>query len=262
MFVTEQLELPLSWRKPRRIFVDSMSDLFYEGFSDEQIDQVFGVMALAPHHTFQVLTKRAARMRSYLSDDNVWPRIEVAARKLLYKRQKIRIGGKVLIGPLPNIWLGVSVENQDAADDRIPELLATPAALRFLSCEPLLGPLELKRFMQWSHRCPTCGPGVYAPEGRCSTCNAKAIECDGLDWLIAGCESGPGARSCDVQWLRSLRDQCASAGVPYFLKQAVLMLSLRPSGKQPLQFGEGSKGKGNVVELPYLDDVQHAAFPT
>lgn len=245
-FVTEHLADPLRWKKPRRIFVNSMSDLFHEKLTNEQIAAVFGVMAACPQHTFQILTKRAKRMREWfewagtLTLDHI-QQAAVVAMKWANDAARVSRG---TTWPLRNVWLGVSVENQEAADERIPELLGTRAAVRFLSCEPLLGPVELPRHDQSMGR-------SHSP----------------LSWVIAGCESGPGARTCDVEWLRSLRDQCAAAGVPYFLKQA----SASHDGARPdvidvaqlvLTNGSGSKRKaGGVIELPYLDGVQHAQFP-
>lgn len=134
----KQLTAPLRWRtKPRQIFTLSMSDLFADFVTDEWLDRIFAVMALADRHTFQVLTKRNARMRSYLRDGAVGARI---ARHWLTTAGF----GKSFVLPLPNVWLGVSVENQETAAARIPDLLATPAAKRFLSCEPLLGPVDLR----------------------------------------------------------------------------------------------------------------------
>jgi hypothetical protein len=175
--------------------------------------------------------------------------------------------------PLPNVWLGVSVENQAAADERIPELLATPAAVRFLSCEPLLGPVKLtlhgSRIAGWDE------DWKYDTLAGCEWASHRSEVEPGsstkLDWVIAGCESGPGARPCDVGWLRSLRDQCAGAAVPFFLKQAVeptphdqpaaMLAGIRhfpPTGASL----DGSKRKpGGLIELPYLDGVQHAGFP-
>lgn len=197
------LTLPLRWKRPRRIFVNSMSDLFHEGVAEETIDRVFAVMALAPHHTFQVLTKRAARMRDYLGGYGT------ATGRIWF--QAMQMSGKVGIAaekagpcmdrlPLPNVWLGVSAEDQRRADERVPLLLETPAAVRWVSAEPLLGPLDLAR---WLDR---------TAAGRF---HAEAI----LDWIVAGGESGPGARPAHPDWFRSLRDQCAAAGVPYFFKQ-------------------------------------------
>jgi hypothetical protein len=162
--------------------------------------------------------------------------------------------------PLPNVWLGVSVENQAAADERIPELLATPAAVRFLSCEPLLGSVDLRTV----RRTPM---PIDALTGTWSVAGNRPPQQPRISWVIAGCESGPGARPCDVAWLRSLRDQCAGAGVPFFLKQAVESRSVGDE-TAPIEWGDGSKRKqgsaslgGHVIELPYLDGEQHAAFP-
>lgn len=434
--VPEQLAWPLRKKKPLRIFVNSMSDLFHESLTNEQIAAVFGVMAACPQHTFQCLTKRPARMREFLTHPEVRNWIAQARDAAIVNREhdprerwkaipgfdgyeassdgrirnrdgreiqqylndhdhigrytvtiykyghqttqfvhrlvllafvgkpcdgeegchrngvktdnrvanlrwgtrsenqndKVRHGSRGgpakltseqvarirsrrtagetqqsiadafgvsrslisliesgdvwaepdLPWPLPNVWLGVSVENQEAADERIPELLKTPAAVRFLSCEPLLGEVKL----------PVVH--VFGPDPKW----------DGpkIDWVIAGCESGPGARPCGVEWLRSLRDQCASAGVAFFCKQAeesdmgtcgdvdnpngddpcgkrvryfvhgpkdssvscgcTTEGSEDANGCPPVGYGEGSRRKpGGVIELPYLDGVQHAAMP-
>lgn len=207
--VPEALDLPLRWRKPRRIFVNSMSDLFHEAVPEEFIDRVFAVMALARQHVFQVLTKRADRMRVYLStprrDAAIWwaarPMSESRGR-YAYEALPVPFPGQgekgigIATWPLPNVWLGVSVEDQRAADERIPHLLATPAAVRFISAEPLLGPVDLM-------------PGLY---------RQRAGD-PWLDWVIAGGESGPGARPCDLDWVRSILRRCRTAGVPAFCKQ-------------------------------------------
>jgi protein gp37 len=200
---TKQLLRPLSWKKPKRIFVNSMSDLFHENVTDEQIDKIFAVMALCPQHAFQVLTKRPERILEYFHAGRF---------------DQIRIAASFIAGgmqnewswPLPNVWLGVSVENQAAADGRIPILLQTPAAVHFISAEPLLGPLDLDAFM-W----------LYDPSG----VNRTRMPLGGWDrpqplgWVICGGESGPGARPMHPDWARSLRDQCVAAGVPFFFKQ-------------------------------------------
>ncbi len=251
-FVAEHLADPLRWRRPRRIFVNSMSDLFHEALTNEQIAAVFGVMAAAPHHTFQVLTKRARRMREWFAwagdDGLVWSRLVEAIRKTHRPRPSVErlvttsLDSRLLAWPLPNVWLGVSAENQAAADERIPDLLATPAAVRWVSAEPLLGPLNLNA---------KCSP-FYAPH----------LRSDRISWVVAGCESGPGARPADVEWFRSLRDQCATAGVPFFLKQAVRRGGEWTDWKDVIGLGPGSKQKaGGVIELPYLDGVQHAEMP-
>lgn len=272
--VDEQLGVPLRWTKPRRIFVDSMSDLFYEGFTADDIAEVFAVMGMAHWHQMQVLTKRAARARALLSDDRFYEKVLWAAsrRRAAMKHHALKTypdhhrHPSGLDWPLRNVWLGVSVENQAAADERIPNLLATPAAVRFISAEPLLELVDLEHIHLEGMVEINALAGTHGVARPHADCNA------GLDWVIAGCESGPGARRCDVSWLRSLRDQCAAAGVPFFLKQATeeLTFSGPASRRVPgvltlapvIGAGAGSKRKaGGVIELPYLDGIQHAAFP-
>lgn len=215
---------PLKWRKPRRIFVCSMTDLFMDEHSDEMIDKVFAVMALAPRHAFQVLTKRAKRMRDYVSQERAYRYIGAAWSMLGYhpltKYRHERITTRPF--PLPNVWLGVSAENQERADERIPDLLATPAAVRFVSAEPLLGPIDF----EYPKTIYPDGPPMCCSGFECG-CMGKPVEPPmwwtpsgvGIDWVIVGGESGPGARPCDVQWIRSIKDQCDSAGVACFVKQ-------------------------------------------
>lgn len=229
--VPEHLADPLRWRKPRRIFVNSMSDLFHEKLTNEEIAAVFGVMAANSRHTFQVLTKRAERMREWFwwveekaDRGNVWGRADVcqyeafgrldeAGRKLLL--HPIKGVFKSWPWPLPNVWLGVSVEDQRRADERIPLLLETPAAVRFISAEPLLGPVDLSRFRK--DRCDACGD----EPADCGH-GLGRINVTGLDWVIAGAESGPGARPAQLAWYQSLRSQCTEAGVAFFMKQMVV----------------------------------------
>jgi protein gp37 len=190
-FNEQWLDQPLRWKKPRMVFVCAHADLFHEAVPDEWIDRVFAAMELASQHTFQVLTKRADRMRKYLRF-----------------RQVV----------LPNVWLGVSVEDQAAADERIPLLLDTPAAVRWVSAEPLLGPVDLTRVMHqqkhsgWSFRWDSL-TGFRGHQCGGSDNNSR------LDWVIVGGESGPKARPMHPAWARSLRDQCAAAGVPFLFKQ-------------------------------------------
>lgn len=190
----DKLTLPLRWTKPRRVFVNSMSDLFHEQIPDLYIAKVFAVMAHAERHTFQVLTKRHARMRSLLSSE--------AFRELVFKSVDFEVPD--VMGdawPLPNVWLGVSTEDQKWADIRIRVLLGTPAAVRFVSAEPLLGPIDLTKAIE-----PNFAQSGWKDLSR-------------LDWVIVGGESGRGARPMHPDWARSLRDQCTDAGVPFLFKQ-------------------------------------------
>jgi protein gp37 len=208
----DRLDLPLRWRKPRRIFVNSMSDLFHKDVPDQYIAHVFAVMALAQRHTFQVLTKRHARTRSLLSRpdwrdmvlDRAVEHLELNADAIDYLER--------LLWPLPNVWLGVSVENQQWADTRIPALLDTPAAVRWISAEPLLGPIDIAEATR--DRRFSCHACEFGMEG---DCNAHRVE--RLDWVVVGGESGPGARPMAPNWARSIRQQCDRAGVPFLFKQ-------------------------------------------
>jgi protein gp37 len=234
--VADKLDQPLRWKRQRRIFVNSMSDLFHESLTDEQIDEVFAIMLATPRHTFQVLTKRPARMRAYstrLAGFSTTDPMSYGAFDLA--RATI---GEEPRWPAPNVWLGVSVENQAAADERIPLLLETPAAVRFLSCEPLLGPVNLTmRDDELGAKWPTLAMGIH--------------------WVIAGGESGPGARPCHPEWARSLRDQCAAAHVPFFFKQwgEFAPRVLFTGGKEEI-VRPGKKLAGSL-----LDGVEHKAFP-
>ena len=226
----KQLLLPLGWKRPRRIFWNAHGDLFHESVPDEWIDRVFAVCALTPQHQHLILTKRSERMREYCTFlPDVVEDIQEAARKaggtLLASRQAREA---VEAGPLPNVWLGVSVEDQTRADQRIPDLLATPAAVRFISAEPLLGPVDLSDLMFAEEECPNWEMDGLPPP-MCSETGAQecCTHCDytgfvsvpKLDWVIVGGESGPNARPMHPDWTRSLRDQCAAASVPFFYKQ-------------------------------------------
>lgn len=202
---------PLRWHRPRRVFVCAHGDLFHESVPDEWIDRVFAVMALAPQHQFQVLTKRSARMREYMTGLTRAATIVPAA-----VLQIPQVGKDMMVAtadwPLPNVWLGVSVEDQARANERIPDLLATPAAVRWLSCEPLLGPVDLTRLQ------PEGSTWIDCLEGR-EHIGPAVVIAERIDWIVAGGESGAGARPMHPEWARSLRDQCAAAGVPFFFKQ-------------------------------------------
>lgn len=224
----ERLDQPFRWSKPRRIFVNSMSDLFHENVPDSFIKEVFRVMATEAHHTFQVLTKRAKRMRDLLirwREDGTFRYHDDMAPA--------------------SIWLGVSVEDQAAADYRIPLLLRTPAAVRWISAEPLLGPINL----------------VEAFDSEPS-----------LDWIVAGGESGTHARPMHPDWVRSLRDQCATAGVPFLFKQWGEYAEDRQHGKatglsgpiRACRFDDGTLVEriGKKAAGRHLDGKLHDEYPS
>lgn len=260
------LTAPLRWAKPRALFVNSMGDLFHESVPDAWIDRVFAIMALCPQHVFIVLTKRAERMREYFREardcsDSVPARSRVLGDEVVnvFADAGIPWNGdwndrhsQAMAGayrwPLRNVWLGVSVEDQARADERIPHLLATPAAVRFISAEPLLGPVDLERVGNLQsvtsafpelierlgrHMRPRqiSGAQIEALGRRCqATTYYQTPDHMGgfevgprpyprLDWVIAGGESGKGARAMHPDWARGLRDQCKAAAVPFFFKQ-------------------------------------------
>ena len=193
--VLGRLAEPMRWRTPQKVFVNSMSDLFHKRVPYEFIAAVFGVMAAAPRHTFQVLTKRDPR-----------PFFEWAAGRIPYFTEH---GAE---WPLPNVWLGVSAEDQATWDERVPMLLECPAAIRFVSAEPLLGPIDSERshVPSFPHDTFCALRGTYR----------KGLDAPSrLDWVIVGGESGAGARPCRVDWIRSIVRQCRSADVPVFVKQ-------------------------------------------
>ncbi len=232
-FIEEHLLDPIRWKRPRKIFVNSMSDVFHESIPDETIDKIFAVMALASQHTFQLLTKRPERMLAYLTEEHqtvsgdvgtakgecslAWgrpARFFPQAFKALPLNQYTQMPW-----PLPNVWLGVSVENQKAADERIPLLLKTPAAVRFISAEPLLGLLDL----EWPKTLYPNGPPMCC-SGLPNECGCQGLPTEpplilGIDQIIVGGESGHGARPMDPAWARSLRDQCKRWSVSFFCKQ-------------------------------------------
>ena len=247
--VEEHLLDPLRWRKPRRIFVNSMSDLFHESLPDEAIDRVFAVMALAPRHTFQILTKRAMRMWMYGTSHygGAASRATSIAGEVSRLCEERGLPFQAVKWPLPNVWLGVSCEDQARADERIPLLLQTPAAVRFVSAEPLLGPIELP------------------PSSPCEYHRHDLDRCARLDWVIVGGESGPGARPCDIAWVRSIVAQCNADGVAGFVKQ----LGAQSTGSVPVgvhgarmdgcvRWQEDRKG-GDPAEWP--EDLRVREFP-
>lgn len=285
-FNAQWLDQPLRRTRPRMIFVCAHGDLFAEGVPDEWIDQVFAVMALAPQHTFQVLTKRPERMRDYLMgfacDGARRFHISNAADRIATNFRSWRGDGRTgwdvavaqaitgPIWPLPNVWLGVSVEDQRRADERIPILLNTPAAIRWISAEPLLGPVDLHGW------CTASWEGDIR----------RAIPAPRIQWVVAGGESGPGARPMHPDWVRRLRDQCAAAGAPFLLKQwgeyAPALISMDDfANPKPGREGElCANSNGRLEGFPQdpgavtvmrllgkrragrlLDGVEHNAFP-
>lgn len=226
--VQDHLLDPLHWRLPRRVFVNSMSDLFHENLSFEAIDQIFTAMVAAPQHTYQILTKRSGRMLEYFRsgrhDNGHGP-----DRANYHLDQQI--------------WLGVSVENQEYAEARIPRLLQTPASVRFISYEPALGPLSFR----WA----TWGDYQRKPPGR----TMRHLDgMRGIDWVIVGGESGPSARAFDTQWAQDVVEQCKEAGVACFVKQL---------GAHVIQGGERrikkDKKGGDMDEWPH--EIRVRQFP-
>lgn len=277
-FVESALTIPLRRKTPTTWFVNSMSDLFAEGVTDAMLDRIFAVMALSPQHTFQVLTKRPERMRAYL--DRASGRIADTIIRMRRERgdtdmvvvplAHVRPGSAWW--PLPNVWLGVSAEDQTRLDERIPELMATLAAVRFLSAEPLLGPLTLTR-------CGRNGLGIAGDALRWPGSSGPSRSFGPrLDWVIVGGESGPGARPMHPDWARRIRNDCADAGVPFFFKQwgnfrpsylgiELRLINLEPDGRwersvgihsprQELMADVGKRAAGRL-----LDGVTHDAMP-
>jgi protein gp37 len=227
----DALDLPFRWRKPRRVFVNSMSDLFHDEVPVTFIAAVFDVMRQTPQHTYQILTKRHARMRS------------------LSKTAAFGEGW-----PLPNVWLGVSAEDQHWADIRIPALIETRAAVRFVSAEPLLGPISLDRYL-WLNGPSTAGP-FYDYAGRRRFGGGVGgqaitnIPARDLHWVIVGGESGPGARPMDSGWADRLVWECREAEVAVFVKQLGSILGR--------ELGAGPKG-GDFDAWP--EDLRVREFP-
>jgi protein gp37 len=264
----DRLDQPLHWKKPRRVFVNSMSDLFHEDVPDEFLDSVFRVMVRARKHTFQILTKRPERMRAYMGsfkpDGDGW-----------VTRNGVPAMGKIQSSPLiadnnwppANIWLGTSVEDQETANERIPLLLQTPAAIRFVSYEPALDAVQFTRWLYESTACANCGDASW-PAGHCCD-DPLIVATPSLHWLIAGGESGPNARPAHPDWFRSARDQCVAAGVAFFFKQwgewapdcrcqivKPHKTTERPSPGRGVMFRCGKKPAGRT-----LDGREHSEYP-
>lgn len=230
----DRLGFPLGLENPARIFVNSLSDLFHESLDTETIDKVFAVMAASPRHVFQVLTKRPKTMQPYLADAGTPARIE---------RHMAELGRaeKIESWPLPNVWLGVTAENQKEADRRIPLLLSSPAAVRFVAAEPLLEALDLK-------------PGTWLKASVADQDSAKPK----LDWIVAGGEIGTGAKPCQPDWARGLRDQCARAETPFFWTHWGEHI---PATGAAAPAGEAAEPSGEDSASRRLDGRMHEDFP-
>lgn len=213
-FNEQWLDQPLRWKRPRRIFVCAHGDLFHESVPDEWLIRVFAVMETCREHIFQVLTKRPERAAEFI------PRASQAVRTMCINgvSRGYRSG---LIWPLPNVWIGTSVEDQKRADERIPHLLATPAVVRWVSYEPALGPLKLRPLRVRDYKYGEDRPAsLYALDGKYQLPDCHFSEDHPrIDWVVCGGESGPNARSMHPDWARSVRDQCQGAGVAFFFKQ-------------------------------------------
>jgi protein gp37 len=216
-FHRDRLDEPLKWKKPRRVFVCSMGDLFHDDVTDDHLREIFEIMRRSDHHTYQILTKRPQRMRDFI--------LQLQAEK----------GPDFRRWPLPFVWIGVTAENQARANERIPILLKTPAAVRFVSVEPMLGLVNLEKA-----QCTCPWPEDAAKTRHLLDCPAdqRPIKRWGIDWVICGGETGPGARPVHPDWVRSLRDQCSGVGVPFFFKGWGDWL--------PLDHARDFSGDGNV----------------
>jgi protein gp37 len=237
-FVEELLFAPLRWKKPGRIFVNSMSDLFHEKVTDEMLDKAFAVMALTPQHTYQILTKRPERMKEYFTGKAKRPPVGTLAQGYWRKwhiwsasvgmptierlpwgwnAKECNIFGR---WPLPNVWLGVSVEDQKTADERIPLLLQTPSAVHWLSIEPLLGPVDLTADGLACDVCTRCLEVPLHSQFPCRQCDGTGKSNDlAIGWVVVGGESGPKARPMNLMWVHSIVQQCRAGRVPVFVKQ-------------------------------------------
>lgn len=226
--IEERLTIPLKWKKPARCFASSTSDFFHESLSDADIDRLFAVIALAPHITFQVLTKRWDRMRDYMQNLTIG-RLIIGSNDLPVKAQPVPAW------PIPNIWLGVSAHDQESANDAVWALKATPAAVRFVSYEPALGEVD------WTRMCNGHGVFVNALTGLEYDDLGERGYFGKIHQIIAGDESGHGKRPADPDWYRETRDQCFAAATAFFLKQMHI--------------------DGKLVSTPELDGQRHTAMP-
>lgn len=237
----ERLDQPLHWRKPQRVFVAPRGDLFHENVPSDFQDRTFARMALTPRHTYLLLTKRPGGLRRYF----IWgkPHERVAHRAFDINRYS-RLAAALVHRdgwPLPNVYLGVSVEDQESADERIPILLDTPAAKRFVSAEPLLGPVKIPWSRCFDRVSPTGRFRTDADGARQMQIRVPKSAKRLLHYVVTAPESGPGRRYCDLDWVRSLVRQCEAAGVPCMVKHL---------------YQDGKK-----VSLPLLDGHRHGEVP-
>lgn len=262
-----RLMQPFGWKRPRRVFVCSLADLFHADVPDLHIAKVWATMARSPRHTYQVLTKRPARMRSLLRSHDFELLVEAVC------------GHHDFEWPLPNVWGGTTAENQEEADRRIPVLLDTPLAVRWLSAEPMLGPIDLHgpvdprfggrpRLNYWIGASrPSLGTIDFT-----SGATTPPVEHHTLDWVVVGGESGPGARPMHPDWARLLRDQCTNAGVAFHFKQWGALVTEDQAPEDitlpgisyrlldedgPSFYRVRPKAAGRL-----LDGVQHDGYPT
>ena len=285
--IESELEKPLRWERPRKIFVNSMSDLFHEKVPFAFIDKVLAVIALCPQHTFIVLTKRPERMAEYFNRADLHIEINEAGNRMTEPPDNDFAFNQPW--PLPNLYLLTSIENQPTADDRILPLLQCPAVVHGISYEPALGPVDLSRWLDPTGvSCPDMCPELhYVVDGGietvmdgkeiiplCPNCGEGATWTGydpGLDWIIAGGESGPGARPSHPDWFRKVRDDCHAAGVPFFFKQwgewgkPSEGPGIHPAlhGKKIHKFEDGTKiGRvGKKAAGDFLDRKQYHQFP-
>ncbi|HKH29062.1 MAG TPA: DUF5131 family protein [Sphingomicrobium sp.] len=251
------LTAPLRWKRPRMIFVCSMTDLFADFVPDEWIDRMFAVMALAGQHVFQILTKRSSRMRQYFQ---TWPmrnnepdRIAEIAIDMGYQVIGYRGRGGLSGRPLPNVWLGVSCEDHRRADERCSHLLRTPAAVRFVSAEPLLGPIDFTRLSITDPKPPRLSYGYDALRGAVSPWLEGQRQADladpanpRLDWIIVGGESGHGARPFVLGWGKDIVRQCQQAGTKVFVKQ----VGSNPTNREGERHIARDRKGGDIAEWP------------
>jgi protein gp37 len=245
------LDAPLRWKKPGFVFVNSMTDLFHEAVPRHLIDQVFAAMALASNQTFQVLTKRAAGMREYLRGCDGGAHIGTARTRIVQRMGEICAPRFPLpVFPLPNVWLGVSAENQKYWNERVAELINTPAAVRFVSAEPLLGPIDINPETHDVSCGVRKGAVCDCTQGRqCRNGPSKGdYWSNQIDWVICGGESGSKARPCNLEWLRGILGQCNGEMIPCFVKQ----VGSNPIGSWPMAGNDGAAGTVNLRRAGFL----------